>query len=136
MHALDPANADTKELRNFGLVTGAMVVVFFGLLLPWIWNGSWPVWPWVVAIVLGAWGLLLPSTLGPVYRAWMKFALVLGWINTRIILGFIFFVIFLPVGLVIRIVSRDPMMRKFVPDATSYRVESKQPAPENLEKPF
>ena len=38
-------NPDKKELRNFGLITGALTPVFFGLLLPWIFGHAFPKWP-------------------------------------------------------------------------------------------
>ena len=123
------------ELRKFGLVTAAMVLVFFELLIPWIWSLDWPIWPLVVAGILVLFALIAPAALGPFYKVWMKFALILGWINTRIILGFIFFVFFLPFGFVMRLFN-DPMRRKLDESTDSYRVISKSPKTENLEKPF
>ena len=123
------------ELRKFGFVTAAMVLVFFELLIPWIWNLDWPIWPLVVAGILVLFALVTPATLGPFYKVWMKFAEILGWINTRIILGFIFFVFFLPFGIVMRLFN-DPMRRKMDDSKDTYRVTSKSPKTENLEKPF
>lgn len=123
------------ELRKFGLVTAGMVILFFELLIPWIWDLAWPIWPLVVATVLVLFALVAPAALGPFYKVWMKFAEILGWINTRIILGFIFFVIFLPFGIVMRLFN-DPMRRKLDDSKDSYRVISKSPKTENLEKPF
>ena len=65
----------------------------------------------------------------------MRFANVLGWINTRIILSLIFFLVVLPTGLIMRL-SRDPMRRKWDKAVTSYRIESKQPKTENLKRPY
>lgn len=132
-------NADHKisraELRKFGLVTAAMVVLFFEILIPWIWDLKWPTWPLIVAAILIVMALLIPAALRPVYTVWMKFAEILGWINTRLILGLIFFALFLPFGLVMRIFN-DPMRRKFDKSVDTYRVHSNLPKPENLEKPF
>jgi hypothetical protein len=47
---------------------------------------------------------------------------VLGWINTRIILGGIFYLLFTPLGLCMRLRGKDPMRRTFSPEAESYRV--------------
>ncbi len=85
-----------QELRKFGLMTGLLLIVFFDGLIPWIWNFSPPLWPLIVAGLLGVPALLFPAALSPVYRVWMAFANVLGWINTRIILSLIFFAVFLP----------------------------------------
>lgn len=134
---MEPVRTDMTptELRKFGLVTAAMLVLFFDILIPWIWGIALPVWPLIAASVLILMALLVPKALGPVYIAWMKFANVLGWINTRIILGVIFYVIFMPVGLIVRAVS-DPMRRKSDSNANSYREESRQPKIENMERPY
>jgi hypothetical protein len=136
MPTIDNAFPDEKGLRNFALVTSAMIAGIFGLLLPFVWEFQFPVWPWVVAAVLTTWGLIHPASLRYVYMGWMKFAHILGWVNTRILLGIVFFAIVWPMGLVLRLFRRDPMARELTPDASSYRVQSKQPVNDKLERPF
>ena len=46
----------------------------------------------------------------------------LGWINTRVILGFVYYGIMTPMGMTMRLLGKDPMRRRFEPDANSYRV--------------
>jgi hypothetical protein len=124
-----------KELRKFGLVTGGMLILFFDLLIPWIWDLSMPLWPLIVAGVLATMALVFPASLGPVYKVWMRFAEALGWVNTRIILGVIFFVIFFPFGMIMRMFN-DPMRRKLDASADSYRLPSSPTKPANMERPF
>ena len=123
------------ELRKFGIITGIIFAVLFGLLFPWLAERSIPVWPWVVAAVLFVWALLLPASLNPVYRAWMKIGLVLGWINTRIILSIMFYVIFMPIGFIVRMFGVDLLKQK-LEDTNSYRVESTQQDKEHIERPY
>jgi hypothetical protein len=47
---------------------------------------------------------------------------VLGWINTKIILGVVFYGLFTPMGLVMRLLGNDPMRQRLEPEAASYRV--------------
>lgn len=132
-----PTNpVDRKELRNFGFIFGAGLVVIFGLLFPWLGDRSWPAWPWITAAILAAAGLLYPSALKPLQVSWLKIGHVLGWINTRIILGVVFFVIFLPVSLMLRLLGKDPLHRKQDATATSYRVTSKSSPKDQMERPF
>jgi len=126
-------NITKKELREFGLVTSGLFIIFFGLLIPWIWNFQWPIWPWIIAFTLSPLALVAPKVLKPVYIVWIRFAEILGWINTRIILTLIFFLIFLPFGLVMRIFN-DPMSRKLDEKIKTYRIQSRQPKNENMEK--
>jgi hypothetical protein len=127
---------DKRELRQFGFTIGVIVAVLFGGVLPWLFDRAFPLWPWIVAGVFLGWALILPKTLYPLYRAWIAIGHVLGWINTRIILGLIFYAMILPIGLIMRVFGRDPMRRRFNKSASSYRVQSTNQPKENLERPF
>lgn len=130
-------NPGKTELRKFGLVTGAIVAALFGIILPWLFGYQWPKWPWIVTGILWVWAIVFPSTLFFVYNIWMKFGLVAGWINTRIILGIMFYLVFLPAGLVMRIIFRnDPMSRKLDSSAKSYRKISQPISKEHIERPY
>ena len=124
------------ELRKFGLLTGGLIAGLFGLVFPFLFARPYPVWPWVIGGALLAWALVLPASLASIYKYWMRFARILGWVNTRIILGFIFFLLITPFGLLMRLFARDPMARKFDAKATSYRVPSVTAPRENIRRPF
>ncbi len=127
---------DEKGLRRFGLTTGIIVAVLFGLMFPLLLNRPFPLWPWIVVGVLWTLALLTPRTLGLVYTNWMKVGLILGWINTRIILGIAFCVIVIPTGLLMRSFGRDPMKRKIVNNLETYRMQSTKAPREKVERPF
>ncbi|MBT8099844.1 MAG: sxtJ [Gammaproteobacteria bacterium] len=127
---------DRKGLREFGLVTGGMLVLIFGLLLPWLFDASFPVWPWVVLGVLAAIALAIPEALRPVYYWWMRLALLLSKITTPIILGIVFFLVLTPMGLIMRLFGNDPMRRAQRDDTETYRIASSKTDKERLEKPF
>lgn len=127
---------DRKGLREFGLVTGGALAGLFGLVLPWLLDFSIPLWPWVTGGVLGLWGLVAPMSLRPIHYWWMRFALLLSHITTPLILGIVFFLVFVPVALVMRLFGRDAMVRRFDDRAPSYRVPSQKAPREQLEKPF
>ena len=98
------------ELRRFGLAVGG---AFLLLALASWWRGH--VLPPRVFVTLGVLlvvpGLVAPTVLGPVRRVWMRAALVLGEVNSRIILGVFFYLVIAPVGLVLRHLVRDPLDR-------------------------
>jgi hypothetical protein len=126
---------DRKGLREFGLVTGGILVALFGLLLPWLLGRAFPLWPWIVMLVLAVWSLVAPLSLRYVYWVWMRFGLVLSRITTPVILGVVFFLVVTPMGLLRRAFGSDAMARKF--DASdTYRVPSRKAPLKNLEKPF
>ena len=132
----DIPELDAAGLRRAGLATGAVLAGLFGLLLPWLLGRDLPLWPWLAGGGLAAWGLLAPASLAPLYRLWMRFGAVLGWINSRIILGLLFYAMILPAGLLMRLLGKDPMRRRFDAGVASYRVASKARPADHLEKPF
>jgi len=133
---LDIPELDRQGLRQFGLVTGGIVAALFGLLLPWVFSLSYPVWPWIVTGLLAVWAIVLPQSLRIVYRNWMRFGLLMSKITTPIILGSVFFLLVLPMGLVMRLFRHDPLQRKWNAESASYRVPSTQTEKSRMEKPF
>ena len=127
---------DARGYRKFGLTTGVIVIVLFGLVIPWLFSLNYPKWPWILGGGLGGWALLAPTTLKPVYTGWMKFGHVMNWINTRLILGILFYGFFLPIGVVMRLFGKDPMYRKLDKTQASYRVKSHQELKDNVERPY
>ena len=125
-----------RELRQFGLIMGGMIVLMAGLVLPWLWSEHWWRWPFPTAGLFWLAAFTLPAALGPIYYAWMKLALVLAWINSRVILGVAFFLILLPIGAIFKLIGRDPMARRFEAGAQSYRTPKRARDPEHYRKPF
>jgi len=114
-------HASVRQLRQFGFLVGGI----FGAigLWPMVWRHQGPrQWALALAIALVLPALVAPRILAPVYRAWMALGEVLAWINTRIILGVVFYGVVTPIGLVMRLTGRDPMRRQFDRASESYRI--------------
>ncbi|MDJ0926663.1 MAG: SxtJ family membrane protein [Gammaproteobacteria bacterium] len=126
---------DRKGLREFGITTGAIVAGLFGLFFPWVFERAWPVWPWIVFGVLGAWGLIAPMTLRPVYRGWMRIGLLLSKVMTPLIMGIVFYILITPMALFRKLMGKDSMARDF-DDSRSYRVPSDPPREDYLKRPY
>ena len=127
---------DRKGLREFGLTTGAAVVVIFGIFFPWVLDLGWPAWPWIIAAPLWVLALLRPLWLRRVYRAWMHFGLLASRVMTPLVLGIVFFAMISPMAIVRRLFGNDPMQRALDPNRESYRVQSVKSPKEKLERPF
>ena len=136
MHAHTP---DAAELRKFGIVTGILIILLVGTLVPWIWGLnilSWQRYTGPIGGVLILWGLVHPSSLIYVFKPWMMFAEKVGWVNTRIILFLLFFVMFMPIGFIMRLFGHDPMRKRFDTGADSYRVEKEPQDKDHMETPY
>ena len=124
-----------KQLRSFGLTVGGI----FALI------GFWPVvfrhedphW-WMIAV---AGCLLVPAVIFSKslfwpYKGWMFAGHILGWINTRIILGIVFYLVVTPIGFIRRLLGKDPMGRRLRPDLESYRVLRQARPPSHLTRQY
>ena len=110
-----------KQLRSFGLIMGA-VLGCIGLW-PLLVRGNDPhLWVAGIAFLFVALGLVFPRSLAPVFRLWMRLGGILGWINTRIILAICFYGLIMPIGIIMRMMGKDPLRRAFDPHMPSYRV--------------
>lgn len=127
---------DNTMLRKFGFIFAALVLVLFELLVPWLRERPWPLWPLYIATPVAALALVWPAGLRPLYRVWMKFGDVMGYINTRIIMSVLFFIILTPIGWLLRAFGKNPLVRTFDRAAVSYRVPSHAQTKEHLEKPY
>ena len=106
------------KLRKFGLTVGGAFLVF-GALRGYLHYGNLAIVLLGIGGVLIAFGLAFPTALAPVEKAWMALAHVLAFINTRIILTLLFYLVFTPIGLIARMV-KDPLDRKLHDGNTSY----------------
>ena len=96
-----PARLTAAEGRKFGLTVGLAFAAFGALLL-------WRDKP-TAATVLGALGgvlvlagLVVPTRLGPVERAWMRLAHAISKVTTPIFMGIVYFVVLTPIGAIRR----------------------------------
>lgn len=104
------ARLDTSRhaLRKFGVVVGG---VFLGIAAFLAWRNGWVLT--TVGTVLAAvgtplvlLGLVAPGLLRRVHRVWMTFALVLGFVMTKVILTAVYFLVFTPIALVLRLLGK------------------------------
>jgi hypothetical protein len=111
----------TKDLRQFGLIVGGIFSVI-GLWPAVVRNEAPRFWSLVLGGTLVVLGLAAPQSLKHIHSGWMKIGHVLGTINTRIILGIIYYGLITPMGVIMRLMGKDSMHRVLMPDATTYRV--------------
>lgn len=123
--------------REFGLIVGG---VFTLLSSWWLYRGKFSNVS-VITMPLGAalilLGLLFPRALVWPNKAWMALAEVLAFVSTRIILGFVFFGIVTPIGLVKRWFGWDPLQRRAARGESYWQPYSeRQRDPRHYEKMF
>ena len=109
---------EKNRLRKFGITMGIAFLVIAVLIL--LKHRHSPRLFFALSAVFFAAGFIFPLALKPVYSIWMRIGFILGWINTRLILAVIFYLVFAPVGLFMRIFRIDLLDRKLEKNKMSY----------------
>jgi len=98
-----------KELRKFGFLIGFGFPILIGWLLPAITGHGFRVWTLIFGITGLILGITAPRLLHYPYKVWMTIGHALGFINSHIILGFVFIIILQPIAYVMRLFGYDPL---------------------------
>jgi len=112
-----PARLTAAQGRRFGLTVGGAFLLFAGIA--W-WRGHPTTTSVLGALggVLSLAGLIIPTLLGPVERAWMQLAHLISKVTTPIVMGVMYLVVLTPVGLLRRTFGGNPMVHE--PHGGSY----------------
>ena len=98
-----------RMLRQFAALC---LGVFVGMA---VWRGARghiDAWTWGVGgagALVGIVGLVWPAAIRWVYSGWMLAAFPIGWTISWLMLLALFYLVFLPVGLVFRLMGRDAL---------------------------
>jgi predicted membrane metal-binding protein len=114
--------------RSFG-VTFAAVFAVFGFW-PLVFRSEMPRW-WALALSVAflTTGLVAPRALAPLNVLWFKFGLLLHRIVNPIVMALIYYVAFVPTGLLLRATGKDLLRLKWDPAAKSYWLMRDPPGP-------
>jgi len=113
--------------RSFGMVF-TFVFLVVGTWI--IFGGSSVGWYFLAgAIVFFVVAIIFPSLLGPFNRAWFKFGLLLGRLFNPVILGFVFFLVVTPMGIIRRLLGKDSLHLKPKPNLKSYWIDRNPQGP-------
>ncbi len=97
-----------RDLKKFGVMM-SVATLFIPAIFCYFTSSQYP-WQKLLFISAAffAWSLAAPKQLIYIYKPWMKFAMAAGWLNSRIILSFFYYLIFTPIALIAR-KSRSPL---------------------------
>ena len=123
-----------KILREFGVIIGFIFPILFGWILPGLGGHPfrlWTLWIGIPSLILA---ILRPGMLLYPYRSWMKLGLILGWLNSRIVLMLVFLIVLQPIALIMRLLGHDPLRIKKSSEKSYREVKNNQKI--NLKKIF
>ena len=117
-----------KVMRKFGYVLAAVLFIFSMVIwfkhryeipaftvsgLVFLWSGL------LIALIAS----IYPGTLKPLNTGMVVVAMIIGWIMTRVILTVLFYGVFTPIGLILRIIGKDNLNLRLEPDAKTYWIK-------------
>lgn len=110
----------SRDLRMFA----ALLMLFFvGVAGFWNWKTGKATGPLVligVSWAIGLIGLAVPQAIRWVYVGWMLAAFPIGWVVSHLLLATIYFGVIMPIGLILRVLGKDPMRKAFDRTASTY----------------
>ena len=107
--------------RNFGLVFFFVFIVIS--LWPFVHGGHIRIWAILISAAFLILGLLNSSLLTPLNKLWFKFGIFLGIIIAPVVMGFVFFFVVTPIGLMMRIIGKDLLRKKYDKKIESYWID-------------
>ena len=118
------STADKRELRKFGITIGVFLLVVSAFFF---WReksfAQYITYAGAGFLIVG---LTVSKLLKPIFIVWMSFAVIMGFIMTRVILTLFYGIVFVPAGLIMRLIGKDPLKEKIDQNAESYWIIREQ----------
>jgi hypothetical protein len=124
-------NPAAREVRAFTRIWLPLFVVVFGGVL-W-WRGASPL---TVGFVWGVGGMLVALALASreaarvIFVGLMTVTYPIGLVVSTVVLGFMFYLVFTPLGFFMRLAGRDPLRLKARGDRTHWMPHEQDDTPE------
>ena len=106
-------NPKHRQLRQFAAIWFPAFCVLVGWMVGkktghWMGVGI----AWTACVVVAVAGFIHPPLIRPVFVGLILATFPIGWVASHILLGAIFYGIFTPVGLILRLTGHDPLQVK------------------------
>ena len=107
--------------RNFGIVF--FVVFLIVSLWPLIHGELIRIWSIIISLFFLILGLMNSKLLTPLNQLWFKFGIILGAIVAPIVMGVVFFLVVTPTGVVMRIMGKDLLRKRYDKKKETYWIK-------------
>jgi hypothetical protein len=121
MPLIEIRSPSARDLRWFGLILLIAALLGGGIMYWKVGSATGAVAVWATGIALAAiYNLVPPPVQRRLYMTWMYAAFPIGWLMSHLFLGAIFYGVLTPIGLLVRLLSHDPLQRQFDASASTY----------------
>lgn len=115
---MEDIKKDKNSLRKYGLIMALAFMIISSIF--YVKHGAYLKPTIIISLLFFVCALTAPQLLKNPYAVWMRFTYVLAWVNTRIILTLIFFLVFTPIGFIIRLLGKDLLDLKIKENVPTY----------------
>tara|TARA_A100001015_G_C14840974_1_gene652482 strand:- start:75 stop:485 length:411 start_codon:yes stop_codon:yes gene_type:complete len=114
----------SKILKSFGFTISFLLLLVGGVLF---YNqNELFVYFFTIGLIFIFLSLIVPTFLKPVHKIWMTFAVIIGWIMTRVILSVLFYLIISTIGIFARLVGKDFLNLKSKSNESYWNIRNKE----------
>jgi len=111
--------------KSFGIVFSIVFLIIS--LFPLINSGNIHLWALILSAVFLFLAFIAPKILKLPNMLWFKLGILLGSIIAPIVMSLIYFITVMPIGLIMRIMGKDLLKKKFDKNAKSYWIKRSEP---------
>ena len=129
---------DKLELKSFGYQFTFILGVVVGLILPWVWSYEISYIPFILALVTLFLRFTFYKGLLLFYYPWSLFSVLLTFVKAKILLFVSYFLFISPIGIFMKLIGKDPILKSFLKGQDSYlrRSSEEEFDPQSLKHPF
>ena len=111
-----------KKKKNTNRSFGILFFIVFSIISIWpvLSGGELRLWSFILAIIFLIMGITKSRFLTPFNIAWIKFGELLGVIISPLIMGLVYFLVVLPIGILMRVLGKDLLSLKFNKNIETY----------------
>ena len=112
-----------KQLNQFGFIWLGFLTLFGAIVFFKLGEPTVAKVLWVLAVVVPVVGWSVPAFMRLVFVGMSYLAWPIGFVVSHVVLALVYYLVFMPIGLVMRVIGYDPMKRRFDPEAATYWIE-------------
>ena len=121
---LNSIKSGRKDLKNFGFTIG-FILLIIGVFL-FVREKDSFIYFFSIGLIFIGLGIINPIVLKPAYKIWMTFAVIIGWVMTRVILSVLFYLIISTIGIFARLVGKDFLNLKSKNKESYWNIRNKE----------
>jgi heme/copper-type cytochrome/quinol oxidase subunit 4 len=106
--------------KSFGITFAVVLALLSAWLLLRKGLASWALFLFILAMAFLGAAFARPILLSPVNRAWFSLGLILHRIVNPVVMGLLFFLVFTPTGMIMRLMGKDLLRLKRIPKESTY----------------